>query len=589
MASKSSRKEPAKKPAAKKNSTETKKVQPKAEARGKTTGKSAKTVKAEPVQAKAKAAAGKAAKQEAVRGAKKTVKPAKEAAPKAAKTPKAPKAAVKAKAASAQKTVRASHDAAAPQAFIDSMMKGWKIRRPARPRKVMGLERFQERRARLSKMFKGDTLIIPSGQPKVRSNDCDYIFRPGSDFFYLTGNKEPGCVLALVPKKRGSGHDAILFVEPAVDRSTPDFFLNRARGALWVGEKLGLEGSLVRYGVTSTRSIDELGAFLKTLARGTVRIRRGLDDACDSSMKAHVRDAELATALAEMRMIKDKGEIDSLKKAIAATKLALEDVISTMKTAGSERELEAAFDCRARIEGSGVGFATIAAAGSHACTLHWTQNDGEVKEGDLLLMDVGVEGHDLYSADISRTFPVAGVFTDEQREIYDLVTRAQDAAIRAVEPGADFLAPHRAGTKVLTQGLIDLGIIQEPLEEALDEQKQTYRRYTLHSISHLLGLDVHDSAAARSEVYRQGKLRPGMVLTIEPGLYFQPDDLTVPKRYRGLGIRVEEDVLVTEKGRQVLSSSIPRKSEDVEQWIHDLWGEEDFEELEEEMDWDEEE
>ena len=558
MASKTSKKEPAKKPAAKKNSAETKKIQPKAEAKAKAASKPAKASKTAPAQEKAKAASKKTA--------------AKGAAP-----VKSGKAAARQK--SAAKVVRASHDAAAPQAFIDFMMKDWKVRRPARPRKVSGLERFQDRRARLSKMFKGETLIIPSGQPKVRSNDCDYIFRPGSDFFYLTGNKEPGCVLVLVPKKRGSGHDSVLFVEPAVDRSTPAFFLDRARGALWVGEKLGLEGSLVRYGVSSTRSIDELGSFLKALNRGATRIRRGLDDRCDGAMKAQPRDAELATALAEMRMIKDKGEIDSLKKAIASTKLALEDVIAALRMEGiGEREIEATFDCRARMEGEGVGFATIAAAGAHACTLHWTKNDGELKAGDLLLMDVGVEGKDLYSADISRTFPVDGCFTDEQREIYDLVTRAQDAAIRAVQPGADFLAPHRAGSKVLAEGLIDLGILREPLETVLDENNQAYRRYTLHSISHLLGLDVHDSAAARSEVYRQGKLKPGMVLTIEPGLYFQPDDLTVPQRYRGIGIRVEEDVLVTPSGRQVLSSSIPRKSEDVEQWMHDIWGEEDEEE-----------
>lgn len=474
-----------------------------------------------------------------------------------------------------RKILRSSHDASAPQAFVDAMMRGWKSHGPAKITKVQGLERFQARRAALSKKFPGEVLLIPSGTPKVRSNDCDYIFRPGSDFFYLTGNKEPGCVLVLVPKKRGKAHDTILFVEPEVDRSTPGFFLDRARGALWVGQKLGLQGSLVRYGVTTTRSIDELSDFLKSMDRSSARMLRGLDPNCDAALKPTKQDAELAVALAEMRLIKDASEIASLKKAIQFTKLAFESAIRTLRVAQSERAIEAAFDATARVLGDGVGFATIAAAGAHACTLHWTQNDGPLKPGELLLIDAGVESKDLYSADISRTLPISGRFTEEQRHVYDIVTKAQDAAIKAVEPGADFLAPHRAAMTVLTQGIIDLGIIKIPLETALDDTHQSYRRYTLHSVSHLLGLDVHDSACARPEKYRQGKLQPGMVITIEPGIYFQPDDLTVPPRFRGIGIRVEEDVLVTEGGRQVLSASIPRKSAQVERWIAELWGLED--------------
>ena len=536
-------------------------------------------------QSKAKKATGKKAETEVKEGAAKVVKAGAKKAEKKAGAKKAVPAQERvgkqANARKGAKIQRASHDAAVPQAFIDSMMRGWKARGPIKAQKVPGLDRFQARRDSLSKKFPGEVVIVPTGVPRVRANDCDYLFRPGSDFFYLTGNKEPGCVLALVPKKRGKAHDALLFVEPEVDRSTPAFFLDRARGALWVGPKLGLEGSLVRYGVTATRSIDELGDFLKTLDRKTTRLVRGLDPRCDAALKPMPQDAALSTELAEMRMIKDAGEVASIKKAIQSTKMALESVIRTMRVAQSERAVEAAFDATARVLGDGVGFATIAAAGSHACTLHWTQNDGPLKPGELLLIDAGVEGKDIYSADITRTFPIDGRFSDEQRRVYDIVTKAQDAAIKAVEPGADFLAPHRAATAVLAQGLIDLGILKMPLEEALDEGGQAYRRYTLHSVSHLLGLDVHDSAAARPENYRQGKLKPGMVLTIEPGLYFQPDDLTVPPRFRGIGIRVEEDVLVTEGGRQVLSASIPRKSAQIEKWISELWGLEDDPEEEE--------
>src|SRR5690606_1330526 len=219
------------------------------------------------------------------------------------------------------------------------------------------------------------------------------------------------------------------------------------------------------------------------------------------------------------------------------------------------------FALRARVEGNDVGYGIIAAAGANACVLHWTRNDGPIKPDELLLLDAGVEGNSLYTADITRTVPIGGRFNPEQREIYTLVLEAQRAAFAAVKPGNDFMEPNRRAMQVLAKGLERLGILEDA-EVALQDTQQLYRRYSLHNVSHMLGLDVHDCAKARQETYRYGKLQPGMVLTVEPGLYFQKDDLTVPKRYRGIGVRIEDDLLVTARGYRNLSGFIPTEPDE---------------------------
>jgi Xaa-Pro aminopeptidase len=272
-----------------------------------------------------------------------------------------------------------------------------------------------------------------------------------------------------------------------------------------------------------------------------------------------------------MRLVKDDYEISELRKACAFTKLAFEDAIRAMRTAKSEREIEVAFSGRARVEANDTGYLTIAAAGEHSCTLHWTHNHGPLRPGDLLLIDAGVECESLYTADVTRTLPISGRFSPEQRTVYDLVWEAHRVAMEAVVPGNDFLEPHQRAQRVLAQGLIDLGILRVSLDEALDPQRLMQRRYTLHSVSHMLGLDVHDCAHARTEEYRNCRLREGMVLTIEPGLYFQPNDATVPERFRGIGVRIEDDVAVTSTGFENLSGSLPAKAGEVERWIGELW------------------
>jgi Xaa-Pro aminopeptidase len=308
------------------------------------------------------------------------------------------------------------------------------------------------------------------------------------------------------------------------------------------------------------------------------RVLRGYDEAAERALDGDAdpsgrkeRDGVLATAISEARLLKDDDELAELTAVIKTTYRGFSDVIRAMRTAKSERELETAFWSRARQEGNGVGYGTIAAAGHHACTLHWKKNDGALRPQDLLLLDAGVEGDQLYTADITRTLPIGGAFSKEQRAVYELVHRAQAAAIKAVRPGNDFMEPNRVAMEVLAHGLEDLGILGVPAAEALKPENQFYKRYTLHNVSHMLGLDVHDCAKARAEAYKYGKLQPGMVLTVEPGLYFQTDDLTVPARYRGIGVRIEDDVVVTGKGCRNLSGFIPSAADDVEEWVKAVW------------------
>ncbi|MFZ5439418.1 MAG: aminopeptidase P family protein [Myxococcota bacterium] len=461
-------------------------------------------------------------------------------------------------------------DTVNPPKLLEFMMKDWKPQSPAMPKPHRHAKVFRARREALSKKFPGDVLVIPTGHEQCRANDTYFRFRAGSDFFWLTGNLEPDCVLVMVPSPRG-GHDAHLFVEPNPGRSSETFYTDRKKGELWVGPRFGVTQSCAYFDVEFAHGLPELPAFLEKYPLS--RVLRGLSPMVDGLRAPnHERpgDKELATALSELRLCKDALEIAELEKVIASTKRGFEDVIRALDKAKSEREVEGVFGLRARVEGNDVGYGTIAASGAHACILHWTHNDGALRKKDLLLLDAGVEGHALYTADITRTLPISGRFSKEQREIYELVWRAQQAAFEAVKPGNDFMEPNRRAMRVLAEGLVRLGILQTSADEALQDEHQFYKRYSLHNVSHMLGLDVHDCAKARQEVYRYGPLQAGMVLTVEPGLYFQEDDLTVPKKYRGIGVRIEDDLLVTPKGYRNLSKAIPSEAGAVEKWMKAL-------------------
>ncbi|MCP3103803.1 aminopeptidase P family protein [Myxococcus sp. K15C18031901] len=468
----------------------------------------------------------------------------------------------------------ASHDSLPPQALLDFMLTQWKPQSQKLPPKHKFAAAFKARRKALSKAFPGETLVIPTGHEKVRANDTFFRFRPGTDYYYLTGGMEPDCVLVLEPKADG-GHTDILFVEPNPGRSNSTFFTDRVKGELWVGPRMGVPESRAYHDIDEVRGLDTLADYLAKLqgaAAKSTRVLRSFSAKVDDSVPAGgERDKALATTLSEMRLVKDAQELRELQVSIDATQRGFEDVIRSLKQqAKSERYVEGVFNLRARVEGNDVGYNTIAASGSHACVLHWTRNDGPLVPGDLLLLDAGVEGHSLYTADITRTLPISGRFSPEQKAIYEVVYAAQEAAFAAARPGNDFMEPNRHAMRVLAQGLEKLGILEDA-EEALQDEHQFYKRYSLHNVSHMLGLDVHDCAQARQEAYKYGKLQAGMVLTVEPGLYFQKDDLTVPARYRGIGVRIEDDIVITARGCKVLSGNIPRTVKDVEAWMSGLW------------------
>ena len=460
----------------------------------------------------------------------------------------------------------ASHDPARPSRLLEFMSTGWAERADPLPAEHPAAPYRARRRAAVTQRFPGETLVVPTGGYKTRANDTEYRFRPGTEFAHLAGSHEPDAVLVIDPEG-----DAVLYQAPTMDRSTPAFFTDRMYGELWVGPRPSLAATSALLGV-ETRPLEELEQRKGTAAR----VVRGYDPRVEALLVTDEdADRELQEFLSELRLVKDEHEIGQLQAAVDATITGFEDVVRQLDAAQatSERWIEGVFGLRARVEGNDVGYGSICAAGAHACTLHWTENDGPVRDGDLALLDMGVEGHELYTADVTRTIPVSGRFTDRQREVYTLVFQAQEAALEACRPGADFLSPHKAAMVVLAHGLERLGVLDDA-EAALADDDQRYRRYTLHGVSHMLGLDVHDCAHARDETYRGGTLQPGYVLTVEPGLYFQSDDLTVPEDLRGIGVRIEDDVLITgyddPAGCRNLSAALPRDPDGVEAWMASL-------------------
>ncbi|ARF56480.1 aminopeptidase P family protein [Streptomyces gilvosporeus] len=454
--------------------------------------------------------------------------------------------------------------------LAENMKSGWA------DTELRGLEPIEQapnaarRRAALSARFPGERLVIPAGQLKTRSNDTEYAFRAATEYVYLTGDQTDGSVLVLEPTE--DGHEATLYRLPRSNRENGEFWLS-GMGELWVGRRHGLAEAEALLGLPC-KDVRELAAAL-TEATGPVRAVRGHDAAIEAALTDKVtaeRDEELRAYLSEARVIKDEFEIGELQKAVDSTVRGFEDVVKVLDKAEatSERYIEGTFFLRARVEGYDIGYGSICAAGPNATTLHWVRNDGRVRSGDLLLLDAGVETHSLYTADVTRTLPINGRYTDLQRAIYDAVYEAQEAGIAAVKPGAAYRDFHDAAQRVLTEKLVEWGLVEGPVERVLELGLQ--RRWTLHGTGHMLGLDVHDCAAARREAYVDGTLEPGMVLTVEPGLYFQADDLTVPEEYRGIGVRIEDDILVTEDGNRNLSAGLPRRSDEVEAWMAGLLG-----------------
>jgi Xaa-Pro aminopeptidase len=418
------------------------------------------------------------------------------------------------------------------------------------------------RRAALSAQFPGRLIVVPAGAPKVRANDTDYPYRASSSFTWLTGETVADAVLVMRPV--GERHESTLYLREYAQPGEVDYFVSRTHGAVWVGNVPSRADTESVLGIR-TRALAALDADL----------------AADNLPRAD--DNAVHQALDELRLVKDEWELARLRYACEVTARGFADVARELpRVVGradlrGERWLEGTFWRRARLEGNDVGYASIIGSGRHATTLHWWRNHGAVEPGGLLLADMGVETDELYTADVTRTMPVSGQWSPAQLQVYRAVFEAQAAGVAEVKAGADFLAAHRAAMYVLADHLHSWGIlpVSADVSCAADPEQPgagLHRRYTLHSTSHMLGIDVHDCALARAENYREGTLSAGNVLTVEPGLYFQVNDRSVPAELRGIGVRIEDDVVVTDGAPINLSAMLPRDPDEVVAWLRDVQG-----------------
>jgi Xaa-Pro aminopeptidase len=502
-------------------------------------------------------------------------------------------------AATADETGRNANRSTTPgsEGFKDFISSGWAARDEALPAARAQAPFAARRREAVSAAFRGIRLVVPAGDMKQRANDTDYPFRAHSAFAHLTGwgsDSEPGAVLVFEPT--GDGHEASVYFRERAGRDSEEFYANPAIGEFWIGPRPSLAHVSADLAIR-TRGLDEFDRVIDAVDTATLvlreadaaitervdhaRIRFAAEEALSTNAAdapfslevggEHEPDAELARVLSELRLVKDEFEVAEMRAAVDATQRGFTEVFEELPRITSEvrgeRVIEGVFATRARLDGNDVGYGSIAAAGPHATILHWTRNDGPVVPGDLVLLDAGVEVDSYYTADITRTFPVNGTFSDVQRQVYEAVLEAADAAFAIVRPGIVFRDVHAAAMAVIARKTAEWGFLPVSAEESLAPENQFHRRYMVHGTSHHLGLDVHDCAQARREMYMDGELQAGMVFTIEPGLYFQADDLTVPAEFRGIGVRIEDDILVTADGAENLSAGIPRTVADVEAWV----------------------
>lgn len=443
--------------------------------------------------------------------------------------------------------------------FLKFVGSGWLAEDGDLPTAGEFVEFTAARRDAVAKKFKGKVVVIEAGDLKVRSNDTDYRFRPHSAFAHLTGwgaATVPGSVLVIDARTKLVER---LYLRPTAGHDTDEFFANPQVGEFWVGKR---------------PSLAQVSALLAIETRDIKNLEADLGDVTKTQRLTLSSSADLVEFVSELRLVKDAYEIAQMRLAIDATKTGFESVIRALpkatETARGERIIETAFFTEARAHGNDLGYDTIAAAGPNACTLHWIINDGQVKNGDLILVDAGVEVDSLYTADITRTLPINGKFNETQKMIYEAVLEAADAAFAVAKPGAIFRDVHNAAIEVIARKVEQWGLLPVSAEESLEPDNQFHRRWMVHGTSHHLGLDVHDCAAARRELYLDGELKPGMIFTIEPGLYFHANDALVPAEFRGIGIRIEDNVLVTETGLEHLSSDLPRSVAAIEEWIAKL-------------------
>lgn len=432
--------------------------------------------------------------------------------------------------------------------------------------KTISINEFKERRIRLmEQMEEGSIAIIPSATEIIRNNDVHFGFRQNSDFQYLTGFDEPDSLAVLMPGREQAEY--VLFVRDK-DKERE----------IWDGYRAGPDGAVEQYGADDAFPIDDIDDILPGLMEGRTRVyaHMGVDSGFDhqlmtwlNQIRSKVRQgavppddfSDIAHLLHDMRLKKSKQEIAIMADVAQISAAAHTRAMKSCKPGMWEYQLQAEIEHECMMSGSPrPAYSAIVGGGKNACVLHYVENNQKLQDGDLVLIDAGAE-LEYYAADITRTFPVNGKFSDEQRAIYELVLKSQYAAIEAVKPGAHWNEPHEAVVEILTEGLVELGLLKGDVKQLIEDE--AFKEYFMHKTGHWLGMDVHDVGD-----YKVGGewrvLEPGMVLTIEPGIYVSPDNEDVDPKWRGIGVRIEDDVVVTKDGRDVLTKDVVKEIADIE-------------------------
>ncbi len=429
----------------------------------------------------------------------------------------------------------------------------------------MDASEFARRRKQLMRMMGPDSIaILPTNPERPRNRDVDYPFRPDSDFYYLTGFPEPDAVAVFMPGRKHGEY--LLFCR---DRD-PEM-------ETWHGRRAGPEGAVERYGADDAFPIGDIDDILPGLLEGHDRVFYTMGAAPEFDKRVigwvnrirsqsragkHAPDefVSLEHFVHDMRLYKSRAEIKVMRQAANIAARAHKRAMQVCRPGMMEYELEAEFLYEFRKAGGVPAYPSIVGGGANACILHYTENDAPLNDGEVVLIDAGME-HDCYASDITRCFPVNGRFSKAQRAIYELVLEAQLAAIEEVCPGNHWNAPHVAAVKVLTRGLVKLGLLKGRTASLI--KNEAYRRFYMHRTGHWLGMDVHDVGDYKvGDAWRE--LEPGMVLTVEPGLYIPARSKGVARKWWNIGIRIEDDVLVTRNGHDVLSKAAPKQVEDIE-------------------------
>ena len=425
---------------------------------------------------------------------------------------------------------------------------------------------FEKRRRKLAKLIGKDGIaVIPTASTRVRSRDTDYPYRPDSDFYYFTGFSEPNAVMILAPgREDGSFIVCLREKNPSTE--------------IWDGHMEGLSGVKKNYEADQSFDIEDLETILSSLFLGRQKVffTLGQDEVLDkilmksfNAVRAGQRRGgvvpseiqALEPLVHEMRLIKSKYEISLMKKSAKISVDAHKRIFENCKPGVFEYQIEADIIHEFGKHGAVPAYTSIVASGQNACTLHYISNRDKMKSGQLLLTDAGCE-NEMYAADITRTIPVSGEYSKEQKEIYELVLKVQKNAINSIKPGQTFEGLQSDAIKGLTKGLKKLGLLKGRVDQLI--KSEAYKDFYMHGIGHWLGMDVHDVGSYMDQKGKSRKFENGMVLTIEPGIYISKKNKNVPTEYRGIGIRIEDDVLVTKSGCDVLTKALPKEIGEIE-------------------------